>query len=66
MSKQMIEQPKTCHTESCDKEPVVRSFWPGKSPPPEYCFECAVKFQGIAEAMGFTLHQEPLIPRLEE
>lgn len=56
---------KTCSTKNCNNLPSVRSFWPGQSPPPEYCIECAERAQTIASAMGFTLHQEPLIHTLK-
>lgn len=49
---------KKCSTVTCDNISVERVYWPGKSPPPEYCAECAKGAKGIAEAMGFTLHTE--------
>ena len=53
----MDEMP-TCSNNECDNLPVVRAFWPGQSPPPEYCIECACKMQNVAAAMGLEVHQE--------
>ena len=55
-----------CASNDCDSEPTHRVFWPGSSPPPEMCLPCVFRATGISEAMGFTLHTEPLPERTKE
>lgn len=50
----------TCTSNDCDEKPAVIVYWPGQTPPPKYCIECALKAAGIAEAMGLAVHTEPL------
>ena len=51
---------RTCHSNTCEQEAIIRCFWPGSSPPPEYCMDCALRMQGVAQAMGLVVHTEPL------
>ena len=41
---------KKCTTKDCDDTAVERIYWPGLSPPPEYCTRCATRFKDIAGA----------------
>lgn len=55
----MSEQ-KTCTTDGCNETPDVRVFWPGKSPPPEYCLACSIQAMAVAKALGCVVHSEPI------
>lgn len=50
-----------CYSKKCSEPVAIRVYWPGKSPPPEYCFECAEKMQKVAGAIGLTVHVEPIV-----
>ena len=49
----------TCETKRCDEPASTRMFWPG-NPPLLVCIECAQRAAGVAQAIGFYLHQEPV------
>ena len=55
-----MTEKKTCHSKECNDPPAVRVFWPGETPPPEFCFGCALTVMRTAVAMGFHVHTEPL------
>jgi len=48
-----------CDQKSCLNQATLRFFWPGR-PPTSSCASCAAQAQGLAGAMGFELHVEPL------
>ena len=48
-----------CVSNDCQNEPQYRMFWPG-NPPSHVCEPCRERALGIASAMGFHLHTEPL------
>lgn len=50
----------TCATKSHEEEADFRVFWPGKSPPPEFCILCADRAMKTAAALGCVVHAEPL------
>jgi hypothetical protein len=49
-----------CHNKKCNSPATVRAFWPGESPPPEYCTDCAAKLRAIADAIGLVVHEETI------
>lgn len=51
---------KTCTQQGCNEGVAVRVFWPGKSPPPEYCIVHAQGAVNIARAIGLVVHMEPI------
>jgi hypothetical protein len=48
-----------CGQKSCEATATDRMFWPG-NPPISVCEPCKQKALGIARAMGFFLHTEPI------
>lgn len=52
---------KTCTQKGCDEAVAVRVFWPGESPPPEYCIEHAAAAVNIAKGLGFVVHCAPIV-----
>ncbi len=48
-----------CGQKNCETPATSRMFWPSQPPSP-VCDPCKQKALGIAQAMGFYLHIEPL------
>lgn len=50
-----------CTQSNCENSAAFRMFWPGK-PPTFVCNPCRERALGIAGAMGFHVHIEPINP----
>jgi hypothetical protein len=50
-----------CVSDKCGGFPAVRVFWPGREPC-LMCVPCAVRAQGVGEAIGCYIHMEPWAP----
>lgn len=53
-----------CATVSCDEFAAVRVFWPGQTR--DMCPACALRAQGVAQAMGFALSVAIIAPQPDE
>jgi len=53
-----VSAPEKCGTVSCEAQPAVRVFWPGKTL--DMCGPCAERARTIAGAMGFALTVDAL------
>lgn len=49
-----------CNQKNCEERAIFTVYWPGSSPPPSMCGPHTEKALGVAEAMGLTLHIDPI------
>lgn len=54
-----------CHEQKCDRSPEFEVFWPGKVPPPRYCFEHTQVARSILWTLGCDVEVRAIIVRDE-